>query len=1148
MPSPMSSNEDEIEELSNDDIEILYDIVRYAQSMPDLPFRALFQAYDKVLAENGIDRAQDTRYLRFLFRMQDDGVEGEGLVEKFQRLLAEMGIQVQCDPEGEGIEEITKSGLDSQRSGRQNPVGTVLLRRGSFDSFFDRTANNIPGIEPGSEKPKYARRGSRGAMSDTGEARNKRRSRSQTEARAHLLRQPPIRNPINGNNRRTVSNNIQSRPHRSASVSSRGSLRIQRNGHSTTHQFGDYNRDESEHTDSFERSHIQIPGVNAPIPGAVYGSSQPYMPPRTGIQPSNTQMLDDAETFAYHRVLAVARGCVRTWRDRTRTTTQKYEEMGATAYAFDRRILLRASLDSWRISLQNKRQVRETERFFNRLEGRAEKARNLFLLMKAFTHWARSAEDEVQRTSVARRHILRTKYFNAWRDITAVNELKIQHFILAKFLNTWRRRTTVILEDNDVAVALYSENLVFKIYWRWFWTFCDHRAPVWNTIRLKRNIVERWIEIVGLLKEREKWASDKRAHTVIGKTLGVLRQKLASVQSSNTQAQEFRQQALLSSAFSTIRKQVALAPLLFQFKARSDNRILYSSFQAWRRDTQLSCRAGRIDRLRVMRNFWTAWNDRLRVQALAARINDRVIVESLYRWALASRVSLFIRVHDRGLKVSTFTIWAEKARRQRANFKEAERRFIEYKRAQILRSCLRRIEQAIVEKRGQEFVALSVYQPKLKQRVFGKLLEKLGNYQRLNTWASDARFYVLATNAIKCWRDMTQHSRRSRRRETYSQFRRSIKISLVRRMFSIWKAKANRIALQEQQANNLIENRMLNSATLLLNYWHKSTTSFLSLSEQASQLHTTKLATTSFAALHHHLEFLQAIEAQATALRQESIEIVASSSLKKLGWKLWNVRRRDEDALALKHRNFEKHVRAMIRFWFDQTIDRIAQRPGSPTPSSRRRGRDDDNESSGGNRCDEWGEISPEKPGDVTRRLENWTAFDEAGLGLTSPTNLDLSFSLSSQQQQNLPPVPQSSFQAHPPIRTSLPHRPHTQPPPLFSSTRPPPIQELPDLEQVEESAFWTSTPMPRAGYLKTPSKRSVARSKRPELQASPEKRVGFDRTVGVMSAPPTQGGLGVAVATRGGGVSSFERRLREGGFRRNVGRGSVVEGREREK
>ena len=188
--------------------------------------------------------------------------------------------------------------------------------------------------------------------------------------------------------------------------------------------------------------------------------------------------------------------------------------------------------------------------------------------------------------------------------------------------------------------------------------------------------------------------------------------------------------------------------------------------------------------------------------------------------------------------------------------------------------------------------------------------------------------------------------------------------------------------------------------------------------------------------------------------------------------------------------------------------------------------------------------------GDETRRLEAWTAFDASALGLNN--DLDLSLSITPERQRTTTyPLPPPTSSPKPPSSTRPPTlRPRTFPQPALA-LRPPPIPEpaSPDLEFAEDerSTFWAGTPayppptisksLKGAGYLKTPSKRAVVRAKRPELPSSPEKRVA---RLGAMSAPPVQmrvdsgaaAGAGAAV----GGVTSFQRRLREGGFGASVG------------
>jgi protein SFI1 len=1080
--------------------------------------------------------------------MEREGGE-ERLDVRFKRALAELEIHVDVEEDGEDVEETGDVGV-GQGSVRNGGRGG-RERSGSFNSFFDGSADKIPGTADGPLEPPRERRGSHGA-----DRWPKGRSASDTEAQTYSHARLPLRPRANGHDRRAISEQQKPSHRRGASVSSRGSLRIRRNLPTVTSQYDQEENDayDSEHTaptanitDEINLSNVQIPGINVPIPDPWHPQThaQSYQP--EPYRPSDTRLMDDAETFEQQRLHSLARACLQKWRERLRERNERDAEMNRIAAAFDGRILMKGLLGDLKVAAQNKRNNSETEHFFGRLERRAEKARSLFLLTKAFTHWARSAEDEVQRTSVARRHILRTRFFKGWRDITAVNELKIQQFTLRRFLDKWRRRAAERAMQNELASETYDNNLLRRYHKHWFFQYCNIAAPAWHNVRLKRTTFERWREIATVLRERDNWAMDWREREIARKTLAVWRQKIGSVQELRPRAVDLRRRAMLKTALSSLQKQAQFAPLLAQHRNTADVRLVRSIFQTWSRSAQLSHQARTVEHLRILRNAWTAWNDRLRIKALEERINDRVLVETMYKWTLASRVSLFQRVHSQNLKESVFHIWLTRTNNRRNTLDSAERRFAYFKRTQTLRSCLRKIESATAEKRAEEFAVKAEYEQKIKRRVFDKLLDRHEHLQQLDTWAGDAQFYVLTKGMLKRWSEATQSARRNRRRESYAQVRRTVKLNLVRRALAAWKTKADHIHGPTQQADAIARTRTLEDSRVLLKRWNERTSTLLASSQQASQAYNAHLQTRHLNILSERLHILQAMDAQALALRQESTEIAATSAFKKLGWRLWNVQRQQETAIALHQRNFEKHVKAMLRFWWEQTVERVAQRPGSPSPTGRSRGgRDDDDDDEGA-----------DDEADETRRLEAWTAFDEGALGLDS--NLDLSLSISPQPQP--PPPPFSSRPAISSIR-----RPQTYPQPQSAlRPRPPPIPE--DIAFEDTEAFWTSTPMPphtqntqparannnndidtsfippptttgKPGYLKTPSKRSVARSKRPELPppssflgaglGSPERR-----GLGVRSAPPVPIAREMAGLGNGrGGVTSFERRLRMGGYR----------------
>jgi protein SFI1 len=546
----------------------------------------------------------------------------------------------------------------------------------------------------------------------------------------------------------------------------------------------------------------------------------------------------------------------------------------------------------------------------------------------------------------------------------------------------------------------------------------------------------------------------------------------------------------------------------------------------------------------------------LRIKALEDRIDDRVIVECLYKWTLASRVSLFQRVHDRQLKESTFLTWVTKTNQRSNTLDAAERRFAQFKRTQLLRTCLRRMEAVTTERRAEEFAVIAECQQKLKQRIFEKLKERHGHFQQLNNWAGDAHFYVLSKSTLRTWSQATQHARRNRRRDAYAQVRRMVKTNLARRLFANWRGRANHIALVNQQASNMLEDRTLQKGASLLHHWHDRTMTLRQQDSQATDLHAYKLGTRFFHTWSERMITLNNMDVQAVALRQESAELAATSALKKLGWRLWNIQRQEENARALYGRNFEKHIKAIIRFWMEQTNDRLANRPVSPTPTNRstrsRRGDDegdgdgyDGNDNSRFERDDGQGDLV--NAGDETRHLETWTAFDENALGLDNDLDLSLSITPVHQPSSKHPPPSSTRPQPHRSILRPTPARPNTYPPHQSSLRLPP--QTVPedsildpafaadlDRDLADPETFWSGTPMPpppaslKPGYLKTPSKRSVVRAKRPELPTSPDKRVlsPVRRALGAMSAPPAQRGV---AASGVGGVTNFQRRLREGGF-----------------
>lgn len=676
---------------------------------------------------------------------------------------------------------------------------------------------------------------------------------------------------------------------------------------------------------------------------------------------SDTQLLRDADTFLHYRVRSIARDAVRRWRATALNSRYYHRTMEETAAAHDAGILLRQGFEHWRLMLHAKRQRVETERFFNHMERRAGKARDLYLLTKAFTHWAQCAADEVQRTSVARRHILRTKYFNAWRDITAVNDLKVRRQRLLKFYGLWKNRFVQTLVDESRAITVYRETLGETAYWRWFWRFCGRRAPEWRAGRLKKKYFTQWALDAQRNLDREERVMAYRSETMVRIIMSQWVEKTRTVFSYQTQAILFRQQKVLTNRMGAWQLQACHAPLARQMSTSVDWRIARSVFVTLIARLRAERLAASINRLRMMRNMWTNWNDRLRWQTLAHRVDDRVLLQTLYKWVLAERFVLFRRLYERHLKQRTLAVVLNRRALVRDQQHNSSRIIENAQIKRCLNSAMTRWKHQMQQQRKQQQLAFEFHAPRVAQEVLGSWAVKVRHVRDLQRWARDADFYFLTTKTIKRWQAAIVEARRQKRRNAYAQIRRRIKMSLARKLFSRWKDQATHLLDMQKRAIHTDSVRLLTLGTSLFDHWKNRLFSTLDGNYQADRFYETNLIHQRLQTWTGQLWLCLDMEKQAYAYAEMHVSNIAFGSLRKLSLRVFEFRRREETASSFKQRNQKRRFRNVLRHWQAKAAERTGQANINAAPLLGR------------------GQLSPDGgAGDgFTGRAEDWTAFGE---------------------------------------------------------------------------------------------------------------------------------------------------------------------------
>ena len=873
-----------------------------------------------MLAQHGLDPDHDQVLLRFLFRLGTKRGTGQSLFGAFEALLADLGIQILFGSEKEPSQEVTtgKEIFETAPALDASEVKVGRSRRASFSSFYDGEDESTRALR---------RRGtSRASLPRIHNVRPSTRAttRPTERVRSHNTQAPSaLASPVRGGlTSQEFASNLLHYQRRRASTSSHdshhkssGSL-IEKNqpnaiAYSSPHE-GDPGHLEPATLEDTISSDLSS---NIDISGPLPSNAQIH-------QLSETQLLRDAHTFVQFRTQDVAQKAIRKWYSLAIRAYHQHHEMEQQAVLYDAGILVRQAYDQWRVLFLGRKQVAETERFFSQLERRACKARNLYLLTKAFTHWAQCTYEEVERNSVARRHIIRTKYFSAWLEITAVNNLKVRRQGLKKFFLLWRQTFGSRLADDSTAVRFYYSNLVETIYWRWFWNFCERRAPEWRNVKLRRRYFARLVSATKIKSTAEVQAAGSYEDDLKKRYFTIWQQKTRKAISDWQRAEQIYQNKLLIQYLSQWQLQFSYAPLERHIIGMVNWRIASSAFSTIVVTFRLERQAEKVNRRRILRAAWIEWNDRLRWQTLSRQIDDRLMVQSLCKWVLAERFILLRRLSQERLKRIAFQKLAEQRRARQSQHESRCQALIQSRSQFLLRSVVDRWFGQLLVQNQQKQIAFEFHAPRIAQETLESWKVNHKHIQKLQTWADKSAFYFRAWRTFKKFQRAVVESHKAKRRNAYASLRRRGKMNLARRLLFQWNQKTMHTLDQQQTAQEINQQMMLRFGTALFDRWRDRLSFSISENVEASQNFNADLAQLQLQIWFARFRTQKEAEFKAADFAISHVQKIAHECFRALQLKVFEYRSHAQTAADLQAWNEKRHYRSFLRIWREESSRR----------------------------------------------------------------------------------------------------------------------------------------------------------------------------------------------------------------------------------
>ncbi|KAL8972336.1 MAG: hypothetical protein Q9197_002822 [Variospora fuerteventurae] len=994
--SPPSDHQNAIDDhspLSDEDVGILYEIITCAEQDSNVqthPFRSIFAAYDSILAQHGLDPDHDQIYLRFLLRLGGEGHIGQTLYDRFESLLADLGIQIEINAEENEIQEVTRSinaTVDHSTDLQQQPeAGSDTNIRSRRASFFTLQAH-----EDGSAGTARVR-----SSSHTSLAGLQRNSIAQLRNRpfTRATTRPSERSSYRG----ALSNHSAAQPTRGRLTTQEFSGNLQHYRRRRTSASA--TRTTTQHDRSNVRRHSRAQSAQAaPVqpekfPPPDYDSSlvtqedpqhkdgcgnwEPYMEKHQQTyhidgrelfyRPTDTQLLRDADTFQHFRVRVVVRNTISRWRSYALETREKNEWMSGIAHTHDHVILLRQSLDQWRAILRFKVETAATERYYVQIGQFAERARDLHLLTKAFTHWQQVARERVEYATETRRQVLRVKYFHAWLTLTVENHQKVRLNGQRKFYTLWRQRSLQKARMDQQASFTQARNLFKTGYWKWFWAFCEKRAPQWKERRLKRDALYHWASLSQERAYQEYEVTVQKYQAIKSNWFSKWLKQTRVALSNSRQATCIYRQKMTARSMAECRRQVRYAPLARQVSNMADWRIAGTTFAAFVNQFRIEQQAYRVNQLRIVRNAWTAWNDRLRWQTLESQIDDRVLVQALYRWVLAERCLLLQRLceqRQRSLCLGRLL----RLYRTRLATQDAICTNIKRKRqARNVKLLLDRWRCSIDLARNNEQHAAEFEALRLSQRIIPSWNSKMNHLRKLDKWAVDADYYFCIVRILRQWRAATVEVKRRRLHEAYAHVRRHNKMKLAWSCIQKWRDRTRHIQDMHVQAQSCDQHRLFQSGTTHFDHWHDRFSFLVDRDDQTTLEFDRRFA-------HKYLDTWisktrthSQLDERARVQAEEYTSNIAFRLIHKLRLRIIELKGQESKAESLRQWYEKRHTQNTLRLWRETTARKRNQLLQAPVFASIRTARRLNMRS-----------LDAAAEGHDDQRAEEWTAFDEAG-------------------------------------------------------------------------------------------------------------------------------------------------------------------------
>jgi hypothetical protein len=430
---------------------------------------------------------------------------------------------------------------------------------------------------------------------------------------------------------------------------------------------------------------------------------------------------------------------------------------------------------------------------------------------------------------------------------------------------------------------------------------------------------------------REKKAADFHRRKLLARVTS----QFASRQHDDYTADAMYRETLAKRSKETLeawRAEARLRPAEQRVSYQHDLKLAQESISKFRTLVRLPGHAEAVREKALKRKGFDGWGENLRVRAMEQKIDYRLMISSIYQWTIATRASILRRQNDQRQLRRALNALVAHHRAQQDRLRAAEVTFVASKKARRSIRAFVAMSSKLDQQRRHEQMADQFYHPKIE---FENLLlwkDRLSEVQRLNLRADDAREYFLSVKFLRIWKVRTKEIKEQRLNQAYKQVRRKGKIRIVRAGLDTWCSEYKRLQVLGGMSEDFVSQREHRLLRKQFVRWRNKTSQVVELEFQAGAHFQTKLLGRSVPALVAKSQAIKVLGQRADEFHAIHTADNASKQLRKLKGKAFELRRRQQDADAMRDRHEQSHYRSMLRLWARKSTGKAPHSNGLDNP------------------------------------------------------------------------------------------------------------------------------------------------------------------------------------------------------------------------